>query len=42
MIYILEGADGAGKSSVFQWLKEHLEDAVFIKESYTPSLEAAC
>lgn len=39
MIYILEGADGAGKSSVFQWLKEHLEDAVFIKESYTPSLE---
>ena len=39
MIYILAGADGTGKSTVFEGLKKMLPDAIFIKESYTPSGE---
>lgn len=37
MVYILEGVDGSGKSTLFNKLKVMLPDAIFIKESYTPS-----
>lgn len=39
MIYILAGADGTGKSTLFKGLKDKLSGAVFIKESYTPDIE---
>ena len=39
MIYVLAGVDGTGKSTLFNKLKEMLPDAIFIKESYTPSVE---
>ena len=35
MIYILAGPDGAGKSTVVEYLKTVLKDVIFIKESYT-------
>ena len=38
MIYVLAGVDGTGKSTLFNKLKMMLPDAIFVKESYTPSL----
>lgn len=40
MLYIMAGADGTGKSTCFETLKRYLGNkAVFVKESYTPSIE---
>lgn len=40
MLYIMAGADGTGKSTCFETLKRYLGNkAVFVKESYTPSVE---
>lgn len=40
MLYIMAGADGSGKSTCFETLKRYLGNkAVFVKESYTPSVE---
>lgn len=39
MLYIMAGVDGTGKSTCFDTLKRYLGNkAVFIKESYTPSV----
>ena len=40
MLYIMAGVDGAGKSTCFDILRRYLGNkAVFVKESYTPSIE---
>lgn len=42
MVYIFAGVDGSGKSTCFEELRKMCKDetgVVFIKESYTPSLE---
>lgn len=39
MVYVLEGVDGTGKTTLTNKLKEMLPEAIFVKESYTPSLK---
>lgn len=39
MVYILAGADGVGKTTLFNELRKAIPDAIFIHESYTSSHE---
>lgn len=39
MVYVIEGPDGVGKSTVMKALKKIMPEAVFVKESYTPSID---